>query len=205
MLIIFQKAIILIICSLSIYFSLKISKQNWVNTYHHFITYLLLPQIGMIITYIITDDLALSLGMVGALSIVRFRTPVKNPLELVIFFGLLTIGIALAKQINLGIILAIIICGIILSVKFLSNLFNNKIDLFSLSFDEGIAQNTLDIQSKISLEILENNKLLKNYYFDNQEKTHTYRISSIDEKEITYLKDKLKNDQSIISLDLNFS
>ena len=117
----------------------------------------------------------------------------------------MTIGIALAKQINLGIILAIIICGIILSVKFLSNLFNNKIDLFSLSFDEGIAQNTLDIQSKISLEILENNKLLKNYYFDNQEKTHTYRISSIDEKEITYLKDKLKNDQSIISIDLNFS
>tara|TARA_B110000858_G_scaffold190164_1_gene237781 strand:- start:612 stop:1091 length:480 start_codon:yes stop_codon:yes gene_type:complete len=159
----------------------------------------------MIITFIITDDLALSLGMVGALSIIRFRNPVKNPLELVIFFGLLTIGIALAKQVNLGIILAIIICGIILSVKFLSNLFNNKIDLFSLSFDEGIAQNTLDIQSKISLEILEKNKLLKNYYFDNREKTHTYRISSIDKKEITDLKDKLQNDQNIISIDLNYS
>jgi len=205
MFIIFLKVIISIVCSLSIYFSLKISKQNWVNTYHHFITYLLLPQIGMIITYIITDDLALSLGMVGALSIIRFRNPVKNPLELVIFFGLLTIGIALAKQVILGIILAVIICGIILSVKIFENLFNNKMNLFSLSFDEGVEQNTLDIQSKTSLEALEKSKLLKNYYFNNLEKTHNYRISSIDEKEVIDLKEKVKNDQNIISIDINFS
>ena len=31
--------------------------------------------------------------MVGALSIIRFRTPVKNPIELVTYFLLLTIGI----------------------------------------------------------------------------------------------------------------
>ena len=38
-----------------------------------------------IITLSISDNLALSLGMIGALSIVRFRNPVKNPLEIIIY------------------------------------------------------------------------------------------------------------------------
>ena len=37
--------------------------------------------------------------MIGALSIVRFRNPVKNPLELIIFFALLTSGISFAVNI----------------------------------------------------------------------------------------------------------
>ena len=46
----------------------------------------LLPVTGFVITSAISNNIALSLGMVGALSIVRFRTPIKNPLELVIYF-----------------------------------------------------------------------------------------------------------------------
>ena len=53
--------------------------QRWANTYHHLGTYILLPCIALVITLAIKDDLALSLGMVGALSIVRFRNPVKSP------------------------------------------------------------------------------------------------------------------------------
>ena len=48
----------------------------------------LLPVTGFVITSAISNNIALSLGMVGALSIVRFRTPIKNPLELVIYFYL---------------------------------------------------------------------------------------------------------------------
>ena len=77
-----------VLSGLIIYFSLVIIKQNWVNTVHYLITYLLLPPIAFVITNVISNNLALSLGMIGALSIVRFRNPVKNPLELVIFFAL---------------------------------------------------------------------------------------------------------------------
>ena len=49
-----------------------------------------------IITLSISDNLALSLGMIGALSIVRFRNPVKDPLEIIIYFLFITIGITLA-------------------------------------------------------------------------------------------------------------
>jgi uncharacterized membrane protein YhiD involved in acid resistance len=51
----------------------------------------------MIITLIImtiSGNLVLSLGMVGALSIVRFRTPIKDPVDLVFIFWAITVGIA---------------------------------------------------------------------------------------------------------------
>lgn len=56
-----------------------------------------LVAIAMIITLIImtiSGNLVLSLGMVGALSIVRFRTPIKDPVDLVFIFWAITIGIA---------------------------------------------------------------------------------------------------------------
>jgi hypothetical protein len=42
----------------------------------------------------ISGNLILSLGMVGALSIVRFRTAVKDPMDLVFIFWAISVGIA---------------------------------------------------------------------------------------------------------------
>jgi uncharacterized membrane protein len=47
-----------------------------------------------LIIMIIKGNLVLSLGMVGALSIVRFRTPVKDPMDLVFIFWAISVGIA---------------------------------------------------------------------------------------------------------------
>ena len=52
--------------------------------------------IAMVVTMvimIISGNLILSLGMVGALSIVRFRTPIKDPVDLVFIFWAIAIGI----------------------------------------------------------------------------------------------------------------
>ena len=51
-----------------------------------------------LIIVVVKSSLALSLGLVGALSIVRFRTPIKEPEELTYIF--LTIGIGLAQTIS---------------------------------------------------------------------------------------------------------
>ena len=90
---------------LIIFLSLVILGQNWVRNLHLLITYLLLPVVAYVITNVISNNLALSLGMIGALSIVRFRNPVRNPLELVMFFSLLTLGIAFAVNMKWGIFL----------------------------------------------------------------------------------------------------
>lgn len=55
---------------------------------------LLLPVVVALIIVTISNDLALSLGMIGALSIVRYRTPVKEPLDLFFIFWALSTGIA---------------------------------------------------------------------------------------------------------------
>ena len=86
----------LLTSSFLIWITLLILRQYWVKSLAQTLTIFLLPIITSVLTDVIAGDLALSLGMVGALSIVRFRTPVKNPLELVIFFGLLTVGISFA-------------------------------------------------------------------------------------------------------------
>ena len=55
-----------------------------------------LISIAMVVTMIImiiSGNLILSLGMVGALSIVRFRTPIKDPVDLVFIFWAIAIGI----------------------------------------------------------------------------------------------------------------
>ena len=43
---------------------------------------------------VISGNLVLSLGMVGALSIVRFRAAIKDPLDIVYMFWAVAIGIA---------------------------------------------------------------------------------------------------------------
>ena len=47
---------------------------------------------------VIGNNIALSLGMVGALSIVRFRTAVKDPLDTAYMFWALTMGILLGAM-----------------------------------------------------------------------------------------------------------
>ena len=62
----------------------------------------------------VTSNVVLSLGMVGALSIVRFRAAIKDPVEIVFLFWALTVGIVLgAGMIPLAVIGSVII-GIVL-------------------------------------------------------------------------------------------
>ena len=62
----------------------------------------------------VTSNVVLSLGMVGALSIVRFRTAIKEPVEIVFLFWSLAVGIVIgAGMIPLAIIDSAII-GVIL-------------------------------------------------------------------------------------------
>lgn len=85
-------------------------------------------------TFIITvvkSSLALSLGLVGALSIVRFRAAIKEPEELNYLFLSIAIGLGLgAQQISLTIISFILITTFII----IQNLFLNKKKVFHKNF-----------------------------------------------------------------------
>ena len=53
----------------------------------------LLSLVTFLVILIVKSSLALSLGLVGALSIVRFRTPIKEPEELIYLFLAISIGL----------------------------------------------------------------------------------------------------------------
>ncbi len=70
------------------------------------------PFIVLTTTLIITivkSSLALSLGLVGALSIVRFRTPIKEPEELAYLFMAISMGLGLGADQTIPVIIASII------------------------------------------------------------------------------------------------
>lgn len=58
----------------------------------------LLTLITLLVITVVKSSLALSLGLVGALSIVRFRTAIKDPEELVFLFFAISIGLGLGAD-----------------------------------------------------------------------------------------------------------
>ena len=73
-------------------------------------TLIMLTLITTPVVMCIKNDIALSMGMVGALSIVRFRTAVKDPLDTAYMFWALTMGILLGAE--LFIIALVVVVGI---------------------------------------------------------------------------------------------
>ena len=188
------KTFILVLSGFVLRQTLLILGQSWVRGYHHFATYLLLPTIAYVITSVIANNLALSLGMIGALSIVRFRNPVKSPLELVMFFGLLTIGVAGSVNINWTIFLVFFIFSIFIFIY----LYNNFLNLFNKSaydttFNEAKEYNLIEITCKNKIESLSDNRNLKYVSFDNNAKEWSYKLVLENKNELTNLINKLEN------------
>ena len=79
-------------------------------------TLIALTMITTVVILAVTSNVVLSLGMVGALSIVRFRTAIKDPLDIAFLFWSIAAGIVLASgMITLAVIGSVII-GVILIV-----------------------------------------------------------------------------------------
>lgn len=75
-----------------------------------------LTMITTLIILAVTSNVVLSLGMVGALSIVRFRTAIKDPMDIVFLFWSLAAGIVLAAGMIPLVILGSIFIGIVLVI-----------------------------------------------------------------------------------------
>ena len=80
------------------------------------VTLVALTMITTLVILAVTSNVVLSLGMVGALSIVRFRTAIKEPLDIAFLFWSIAVGIVLAAgMIPLAVIGSVII-GLILLI-----------------------------------------------------------------------------------------
>ena len=72
--------------------------------------------ITILIITIVKSSLALSLGLVGALSIVRFRTPIKEPEELAYLFFAIAIGLGLGANQTTATVISVFFIAIVISI-----------------------------------------------------------------------------------------
>jgi len=80
------------------------------------VTLVLGSMVGSVIMMAIGGNLALSLGMVGALSIIRFRTPVKDPKDLAFLFWAITVGVVNGIRFYKLSIISTLMIGIVMLV-----------------------------------------------------------------------------------------
>ena len=116
---IFDMAIALLLAfgiGLFIFFVYKKTYQGVMYSSSFGTTLIALTMITTVVILAVTSNVVLSLGMVGALSIVRFRTAIKEPLDIAFLFWSIATGIVLAAgMIPLAVIGSVII-GVILLI-----------------------------------------------------------------------------------------
>ena len=198
--------VLLITSGLLLRYSLIFTGQAWAKSHAQTVTFMILPIITYIITKTISGNIALSLGMIGALSIVRFRHPVKSALELVMYFALITIGIATSVRTKWAIQLVVCIVIVIFLVKIfqkISNKFGNS--FYSMSFNEGNTTNTLEVISKKKIDIIEKSENLANSLSDNDANEYTYRLNFNNKESLEQFKKKLKDDQDIQKINVVYN
>ena len=180
--------------------------QLWAKSHAQTVSFLVLPLITYVITNTIANNIALSLGMIGALSIVRFRHPVKSPLELIIYFALVTVGIATSVRTKWAIQLIIATVLIILLVKFfqfLSKKFGKT--FYNSSFNEGVNSNTLEITSKNKIDLIEKNDFLVSSFNDYAEKRVIYRLNFENKKELQSFKETIEKAENIEKINIIYN
>ena len=100
------------------------------------ITLIMLTLITTPVVMVIKGDIALSMGMVGALSIVRFRTAVKDPMDTAYMFWALTMGILLGAQLYLVALIAVLCIGVLMFVLSFVKFSNPNSYLLVIHYDE---------------------------------------------------------------------
>ena len=75
-----------------------------------------MSMITSLVILAVTSNVVLSLGMVGALSIVRFRTAIKEPMDIAFLFWAITVGIVLGAGLLALAVIGSVIIGVIIVI-----------------------------------------------------------------------------------------
>ncbi len=101
---------------LFIFFVYKKTYQGVMYSSSFGVTLVALTMITALVILAVTSNVVLSLGMVGALSIVRFRTAIKEPLDIAFLFWSIAVGIVLAAGMIPLAVLGSVLIGVMLLV-----------------------------------------------------------------------------------------
>ena len=185
--------LVVLILSLWVLLIYKLSYQS--NVYNKSFA-MSLPVSALVTTMVImavSSNVILSLGMVGALSIVRFRTAIKNPLDTIFMFWAIGIGITIGANMTLLAVLSSVIIG--LSILFVQalELFNSPYILIVSLEKEYDEKKLLEAVKKLYPKFQVRNKSLQ---LDNSEYTFELR----GKKDLSNKIDTLKEIQGVVTV-----
>jgi len=143
-------SLLIVVLSLILEFTYSKCANSLSNRKLFAYNFLLISFTTMLIISIVKSSLALSLGLVGALSIVRFRAAIKEPEELAYLFFAISIGLGLGANQRFIVVAAFIVMMIILWVRYLIRGKNTKQNLFlNISSDTPVKLQLNDIAAVI--------------------------------------------------------
>ena len=123
---------------------------------------ILLGMVTAMVIRTISSNLALSLGMVGALSIVRFRTAIKEPTDTVFMFWSITAGIMAGAGLYIVAIIASLGIGILYFLGYMLGFKAKHQYLFIVKYDTNIDKEILRELNKLPKTKLKSKSISKN-------------------------------------------
>ena len=90
----------------------------------------------------VTSNIILSLGMVGALSIVRFRTAIKDPIDVIYMFWAISAGIIVGAGLYVLVIVSSLILGVVM-IAFSKMTLKNEPYLLIVNYSDGSVEDAL--------------------------------------------------------------
>lgn len=158
--------IVVFLLSLLILFTYKKSYQTTVYNRSFAVSLPITAMVTSVIIISVASNIILSLGMVGALSIVRFRTALKNPFDTVFMFWAIGLGITIgAGLIIVAILSTLLIAGAVFLLIYLE-VFTSTYFLIIRATDpkqeEAILDSVKNVYSKYTLR----NKTVKDQALD---------------------------------------
>lgn len=114
----FLSLIIAFVCAIFITYIYKKTYTGVSYTKSFVLSIILLSMVTSLVIRTINSNLALSLGMVGALSIVRFRTAVKDPVDTIFMFWAIAVGIMSGAGLYLITIIACALLGLFYLISY---------------------------------------------------------------------------------------
>lgn len=146
-----------------IYQVYKKSYQSVVYTKSFSLSLILMTMITSFVILAVTANVVLSLGMVGALSIVRFRAAIKDPMDIVFMFWSIAVGIVIGAGFYLLGIVGSVVVGIIMILLNMNT--TSKRPYLLILHTDGIKSETLamdKIKTEIGKSVIKSKTVTKN-------------------------------------------
>jgi hypothetical protein len=203
---VFENLVVSLICGLLISMFYRLTYRGPGISYSFINSLIVLALITSVVIMVIGNNLARAFGLVGAMSIIRFRTAIKETQDIIFIFFALSIGMASGVGLHALALASSIFIGLILYILTKTNAVNQtkKDFLLQFSFQSNGGYEEAPFL-KVFQKFCKDSKLINTKaMMENDSLELSYHIVLKDPKFITEFVNQLKNSKGVNNVNLFF-